>query len=112
MARRRKTQAEKRQEWEDKQDQWWESFEPKLAAVNSLSDAIALHKQAPGVNSPGRKFYSNLGFFLMNLSPPHGANRTELRHYLRIVRLFEKPSPEIEAKLLRAIESVDSWDMP
>jgi hypothetical protein len=110
MARRRKTRDAIREEWRVKQAQCWEEFEPKLAAVKSLEEAEALHRQAPAPDTPSRKFYSNLGTFLISFSPPNGANRTELQHYLRIIRILDaagrlKPGdlPRIEAALTRAI---------
>jgi hypothetical protein len=117
MARRRKTPAELRQEWLDQEKRSWDEYEPKLAAVNSLDDAWALHREAPGRDWPGHKYYSNLGFFLMNFNPPNDASRSELLHYLTLVRLLDavgelKPDalPRIEAELLRAIESRNPWE--
>jgi hypothetical protein len=117
--RRRKTEAELRQEWLDKQARCWDEFEPKLAALKSWDDAVALHSQAPAPDTPCRKFYSNLGTFLGNFKPPNCPNYTELQHYLRLIRqidaagLLEPGSlPGIEEDLRRALESRNSWAVP
>jgi hypothetical protein len=64
----------------------WDQFEPKLAALQSFTDAEMLVFRAPPEGSPGRKFYSNLGFFLQRFSVPDGASRAELHLYIGFIR--------------------------
>ncbi len=83
--RKRKTQAERNQEWWDAAKRVWVEFRPKLAALNSYVDAQLLVRQAPPPDSPGRTFYSNLAFFLAEFHPPFGASRDELELYLELI---------------------------
>jgi hypothetical protein len=90
MARHRKTQAERRAEWDNARRQAWEQFYPKLEAVQSYEDAQRLVDEAPRPDTPGRPYYSNLGFFVMSFRPPDGANAVELREYARILGLLNE----------------------
>jgi hypothetical protein len=116
--RRRKTPAELRQEWSDKQDRCWDEFQPRLAAIESWEDAKDLHNKAPAPDTPCRKYYANLGYFLMNgFAAPNGANHTELQLYLQLVKRMEargelKPgeTEKIEEALRHAMQSQDRWE--
>jgi hypothetical protein len=62
-------------------------------------------------DSPGRRFFSNLGFFLQTYAPPAGASVSELTEYLRLIQLFDEEGtikkgvrPEIEKGLIEAIQ--------
>lgn len=110
MAKKRKTATQHRQEAYEADRRAWEIFQPKLAAVQSFNDALLLHAQAVPPDTPGRKYYSNFGFFLQTFAPPDGANLTELVEYLRLIAIFDsegalKPEvrPQIEARLQEAI---------
>lgn len=66
---------------------------------------------APAHADVGRKFYSNLGFFMQTFAVPDGSNATERQEYLRIVRLIDahgglKPGAlaEIEENFRKAEE--------
>lgn len=110
MARRRKTASERRQESSEADQRAWAVFSPKLTAVRSFKDAFLLMADTVRPDSPGRRYYSNLGFFLQSFAPPAGANAMELNEYLRLIRLFDSEGAlkkgvraEIEEKLIAAI---------
>src|SRR5262245_58279947 len=112
MPKKRKTVAERRQEANEKERQAWDEFYPQLVAVQSLKQAILLHHNAVPPDTPGRRHYSNLGFFLQSFWPPHGATVSELREYLRLIACFDsegalKPGArsEIELRLRASIRS-------
>jgi hypothetical protein len=115
--RRRKTKTELRQDFLDKQSRCWDEFEPKLAALNSMADALALQSHAPAPDTPCHKYYSNFGFFLICFSVPFGANYTKLQLYLQLIRklaasgeLPGESSEKIELALISAIKSKGQWD--
>ena len=60
MAKSKKTKAERRNECLAADQQAWKSFEPKLAALQTREDALALVAAAPPESAPGRRYYSNL----------------------------------------------------
>src|ERR1700682_2122059 len=90
MAKKRKTKAEKRMEWEEREQRVWDAFIPKLRAVTGLKDALVLLNEAVPESSPGRKYYSNLGTFLQTFFPPDGAGSTELAIYIDLIEKFDK----------------------
>lgn len=89
MTRKRKTTAQRRQENREAERRAWETFRAKLAAVQSFNDVLKLYNEAVAPDTPGRKYYSNLGFFLQTFAPPNGANVMELWEYLRLITLFD-----------------------
>lgn len=89
MRRKRKTVAERRQETDEAERRAWDSFIPRLRAVSSLKEALLLHAEPVGHDSPGRKFYSNFGFFMHYFAAPDGATLVELNEYLRLLDVFE-----------------------
>jgi hypothetical protein len=110
MARNRRTVAQRRQDAYEADLRAWEQFGPKLAAVQSLKDALLLHADAVPPDSSGPRYYSNLGFFLQTFAAPDGANRTELSEYIRLLTVFDvegvlKPGvrPALESGLRNAI---------
>lgn len=112
MKRPRKTVAERRQERATAEARCWDEFRPKLEAAKTYADAIKLHSQAPPPDAPGRRFYSNLGFFLQGFTPPDGANLTERANYLRLIKNFDdegllKPGArqDVEEAFKRALRS-------
>jgi hypothetical protein len=50
-----------------------------------LADAIVLLHEAVPEGKPGRKFYSNLGFFLTTFAAPDGASGAEIAAYIEIL---------------------------
>src|SRR5688572_848259 len=89
MVKRRKTAVERRRESENADHQAWQSFYPKLVATQTYIEAVRLLSESPIPDSPGRRYYSNLGFFLQSYAAPAGANGAELIEYRRLIRLFD-----------------------
>lgn len=105
MAPRRKTIAERRRERANAERQAWEVFREKLGAAATLADACSLFlQQAPPEGTPGRRYYSNLGFFLQGLSIPGGASAEELGMYAALLDRLGL-EPEVAAGLRRAARS-------
>jgi hypothetical protein len=106
----RKTVAQRQQEQWEAEQLVWKNFRPRLESANSYrdADALARDRNAPESGRPGRRFYSNLAFFLGAFTPPDGASSTELGLYLELVRRIEKELkegslPVIEAALQAAM---------
>lgn len=89
MRRKRKTVAERRQGADEAERRAWDYFIPRLRAVSSLKEALLLHAEPVGHDSPGRKFHSNFGFFMHHFAAPDGATLAELNEYLRLLDVFE-----------------------
>jgi hypothetical protein len=89
VPRRRKTNSNRRQEWLAADRRVWEQFRPKLEALSSFPEAQSLVIEAPPPNSPGRRYYSNLDFFLGTFAVPAGSNFVELSLYLQFIRRLD-----------------------
>lgn len=63
-------------------------FLPRLAAVNTRDDALALLADRPDPGSPARPLYDRLGVFLTLLEPPAGVWEGELDAYVGLVERF------------------------
>jgi hypothetical protein len=99
--------TERRQEKYEAERQAWDFFLPKLRAVSSMKDALMLHAEPVGHESPGRKYYSNFGFFMHYFAAPDGANLTELKEYLRLIDVFDAEGamkPEARDQVRKAFE--------
>lgn len=85
----RRTVGSKEEEWCRREREEADAFRQDLVAVRSMEGAYRLVFSAPPEGAPGRKFYSNFGFFLKNaFSVPSGAGPWELQLYKEfIVRL-------------------------
>ncbi|KYF96109.1 hypothetical protein BE20_04455 [Sorangium cellulosum] len=89
----------------------WPVFKAKLEKTGTIAEAEALRRQAVPEGTPGRKFYSNFGTFLVkSFMIPDGAGYAELLLYLdflqRLVASGElKPEylSEIEGPIRRAL---------
>ena len=81
----RKTQAQRNQEFRDKEQRVWDEFRPKLESLASFVDAELLVASAPLPDSPGRRYYSNLNFFLQSFGVPMGSSRAERSMYLQFI---------------------------
>jgi hypothetical protein len=106
-----------RAEQEERRDRVWTAFFPKLQEVRTYADTLSLLAAAPAEGSPGRKFYSNLGFFMHTFAPPMGACSAELKEYLRLIGCFDdegalKPGVRqpVEAAMDQAIKQ-HPWGM-
>ena len=116
MRRRRKTKAERDQEWRETERRVWEKFRPKLEAAQSFADALKLVAETVPPDSPGRRYYSNLGFFLQSFTPPGGSNYAEKTLYLQFIQRLDsagelKPGARetVEQALRRAMEEQGNW---
>lgn len=116
MAPNRRTKAERRQEWADAERSVWEEFKPKLTNLKSYEDAKILVNQAPPPDTPGRKYYSNLGFLLQHFAVPANSSYEEQSLYLQLIRRLDstgqlKPGvgQKVEEELKRAMEAQGSW---
>jgi hypothetical protein len=85
----RKTKAERNAEYERERRRHWEDFREKLRAAKSFLDAKILVAQAPREGSPGRAFYSNLGFFLGEFTMPGSASAEERQLYKELLRRMD-----------------------
>jgi len=116
MARRRKTKSERHQERIEAEQRAWELFRPRLDALQSRADALKLLTEAPPPDSPGRKYYSNLGFFLQGFTPPGGSSYAEKALYVQLIQRMDKlgelkpgARETIEQALRHAMEGVGNW---
>ncbi|MFN0177169.1 MAG: hypothetical protein ACKVZ0_00080 [Gemmatimonadales bacterium] len=89
MPRRRKTVAERRQERDEAQRLAWEVFRPLLKRVQTYVEALALVHGGPGPDQPGRRYYSNLAFFLQTFAPPGDSSHDEKALYLELIGRFD-----------------------
>jgi len=112
MAKRRKTRAEREQEYDEADQRAWTLFEPKLAALSSYFEALKLVNDAPSPDSPGRRYYSNLGFFMQTFAPPDGSSNREKALYIQLLKKIDqegalKPGSfeGLEQSLRRAMKS-------
>jgi len=87
--RRRKTKAERQRERDEANHRVWEQFQPKLASLQSYEDGEKLVAEAPHPDAPGRGYYSNLAFFLQNLSFPNGAGYAERVLYVQFLERMD-----------------------
>lgn len=90
MKRRRKTEAERRQERANADARQWDVFRAKLDAARNYKDALLVVHDAPSPDAPGRRFYSNLGFFLQAFTVPDGANSAELALYQQLIERMDE----------------------
>src|SRR5215216_395182 len=108
----RKTKAQKIQERAEAERRVWEVFRPKLDAVQNLAEALELAAETPPPDAPGRRYYSNLAYFLQCFGVPGGSSYAEKGLYLKLIARLDstgilKPGAreEIESKLRHAMEA-------
>jgi hypothetical protein len=89
VARRRKTKTKRNQEQLDADRRVWDQFHPRLEASASFIEAQLLVKEAPPPDSPGRRYYSNLGFFLQAFTIPKGSSYAEKALYLQFIQRLD-----------------------
>ena len=88
MLRKRKTKAERDQEHAAEQ-RVWKVFSERLAALQTLVEAQLLVQETPRETSPGRRFYSNLRFFLAAFIVPMGSSYEEKALYLQFIQRLD-----------------------
>jgi hypothetical protein len=84
-----KTAVKRRQEKQDKHDQYWEKFRSILQAVQDCGEALALALAMPHQDVPVRRFHTNLLSFLQDFTVPKGLTPEERSLYLELIRRFE-----------------------
>lgn len=89
MKKRRKTVAERRSERAAAERQVWTAFRPKLEALQTMPEAYQLVAESPRPDAPGRRYYSNLGFFLQSFSVPDGSSNEERALYLQFIERLD-----------------------
>ncbi len=89
----------------------WTTFHDKVQAAPGFTEAEAILRSAPPQGHPGRKYYSNLGFFLQQFTLPNGANIEEIQLYLGLLERINaagqlKPGSfeTLRAALTRALD--------
>jgi hypothetical protein len=85
MPRRQKTQADRNRERAAEEREVWNYFYSCLKTLQTLPEALQLVGEAVPSDNPGRKYYSNLGFFLRTFTPPDGANYSEISCYIQFI---------------------------
>jgi hypothetical protein len=91
MAARRgtRTKADREREYRDREQKVWDEFVPQLAALQTYDDAVELAARTPRPDAPGRRYYSNLSFFLGQFTVPMGSNGTERSLYAAFIRRLD-----------------------
>lgn len=113
----RKTKAQRDQEHSDAERRVWEIFRPKLDEAQTLADALQLAAQTPPPDAPGRRYYSNLAFFLQCFGVPGGSSNAEKALYLQLIKRLDATGvlkagacQKIEGDLRQAMEAQSpSW---
>jgi hypothetical protein len=112
MARKRKTNADRERERAEADRRVWEAFRARLAHLQTFDEASRLVAESPPQAAPGRRYYSNLGFFLHAFIVPAGSGYEERALYLQFIQRLDaagglRPGAreKIEADLKRAMEA-------
>jgi hypothetical protein len=112
MAKKRKTNADRQRERGKAEQRAWNEFVPKVKAASAYQAAIEIVLHGPRPDEPGRRFYSNLDFYLGNRAVPGGANREEVALYAELIEKLrangDVPADQAEeqsAALAAAMES-------
>ena|SRR5215216_1218121 len=116
MAQNQKTKAQRDHEYKEAERREWEIFRPKLDAIQSPVEAWQLVAEAPPPDAPGRRYYSNLGFFLQAFTVPGGSSHAERALYLQFIQRLDaagilKPGArqQIEQSLRHAMKTQEDW---
>jgi hypothetical protein len=73
----------------DSQNLAWKEFRDRFAMAASLVDANLLVASSPPANSPGRRYYANLAFFLGDFSTPSSSIFEERKLYIEFIRRMD-----------------------
>jgi hypothetical protein len=85
----RKTKAEREQESTEANRQIWKLFRARLDALTSFAEAKALVDESPPPDAPGRRYYSNLEFFLQAFIPPANSSHDEKFLYIQLIQRMD-----------------------
>lgn len=86
---RRRTEKDRRRDREEAERLAWERFRPRLEGVKDYVEAKTLTLEAPPPDAPGRRFYSNLAFFLGDFAVPHGSSDAEKGLYIGLMERMD-----------------------
>lgn len=86
----RRTERDRREARRKAEAEHWDWFVEELRDLDDYVQALKLAHTGPGPDQPGRKYHSNLAFFLQQFTVPHGSNSTERALYLEFVRKLDK----------------------
>lgn len=89
MAFSKMTKAERKALAERLEREAYQAFLAEFSAVHSFLDAQLLVARGPSPDTPGRRFYSNLAFFLGGFWVPHGSSVEERRLYIVFIERLE-----------------------
>jgi hypothetical protein len=84
------------------------TFRGDYQALQNMADAIQLVAEAPRPDAPGRRYYSNLGFFLQGFTAPDGASSHELGLYIDFIQkpgVVELLIPGAKEKIVVALQT-------
>ena len=104
----KKTAVKRRQEKEDKQNQYWKKFSSILQAGQDCGEALALALAMPQQDVPVRKFHTNLLSFLQDFTVPKGSNPEERSLYLELIRRFDAAGelkPGMKCQVEKALQA-------
>jgi len=85
----KKTAVKRRQEKQQKQNQYWKKFSSILQEGQDCGEALALALAMPRQDVPVRRFHTNLLSFLQDFTVPKESNPEERSLYLELIRRFE-----------------------
>lgn len=112
MARRRKSKAERDQERYEQERLTWERFRPSLEAIRCKADAIEVLRGMPAPDTPFRKHYTNLLYFMDTFSPPGNSSSEEKALYIEVTKkmaeageMSEGAQQKIETELRAAMKN-------
>jgi|SRR5581483_9872854 len=86
----RRTKPDRDAQYSLAESRIWTDFAEKLSALTTFEEAKRLVASAPPPDAPGRRFYSNLGFFLQGFSVPDGSGTAERSFYLSFIRKLDE----------------------
>jgi hypothetical protein len=99
-----------RQKWEDAHTRYWPRFRTAVEAAATCDDAVRVMQHAPPEGAIGRRFYSNLGFFLQSkFAIPDGAAAVERGLYAGLIQRLDEAGqlkPGVRDRVERAIASI------
>jgi hypothetical protein len=101
-----RTRQEREQERSDANHRYWETFRPKLAAVETYSQARALAASYPAPDKPGRLFHTNLLHVLQNSTVPNSSSSDERALFRAMLQRFVHSGEFKEEVLHRYDESL------
>jgi hypothetical protein len=108
---KRMTKTERHQKSKEDENRVWNLFRIRLEVLQNFTEAMQLVNESPSQDAPGRRYFSNLGFFLGAFSIPTGSSYAEKALYLQFIQRLNatgqlKPAggKKVEAELQKAME--------